>query len=246
MSLLLALTGGSGGVTGTAVTSQAQTIASTGAAAVAAVSGTGASSQAQTIDSTGSFSAVGVVGNGSTSQAQTVAASGAASVASVSGTATTSQAQTSALAGNASPAAVSGTGSASQAQTIAASGSFAGAAGVSGVGATSQGQTASGVGSVSGGEVIATDTHDGYWTKQWLKRKPKRKDLIEAIQENPIEIVEAIAEVKQKVTRVYPNIDYNAVKENIKLQRFIANQILEALQRQQDEDDEIEALFLLM
>jgi hypothetical protein len=131
MSLLLALTdtGGGGGVTGAAVTSQAQTTAITGTATVASVSGTLASSQAQT-----------------------VAASGTASPASVSGTASTSQGQTSALSGNASPASVTGTVSTAEGQTTSASGSFTGS-GVSGTGSTSQGQS-----TVSSGSVVNPET----------------------------------------------------------------------------------------
>jgi hypothetical protein len=126
MSLLLALTGGGSGVTGTAATSQAQTVAATGSFAAAS----------------------GITGVAATSQAQTVAATGAANPAAVSGTLLANQAQTTALAGNASPATVSGAGTASQGQTSAASGSFAGSAGVSGIASTSQGQTVSSSGSV--------------------------------------------------------------------------------------------------
>lgn len=128
MSLLLALTGGSG-VDGTAATSQAQTVAGTGSHAAA----------------------TGVNGTAVTSQAQTASGAGSATVASVSGVVSTSQAQTVALAGNASPAAVSGVGSSSQAQTVSGSGSQS--VGVSGVASTSQAQSTIASGSVSGGSV---------------------------------------------------------------------------------------------
>jgi hypothetical protein len=149
MSLLLALTGGGSSVTGTAATSQAQTVASDGSfTAAGIVTGGAVTSQAQTASATGSATVPAVAGTLITSQAQTVAATGTASPAAVSGTLSANQAQTTALAGSASPATVSGTGTTSQGQTSAASGSFAGSSGVSGVASTSQGQTVSSSGSV--------------------------------------------------------------------------------------------------
>ena len=148
MSLLLALTDtGGGGVTGTAVTSQAQSIIASGVASVNGVDGTVSTSQAQTIAASGSHTALGVSGNAATSQVQTVAGTGVASVLGVAGTVSTSQAQTVSGAGSAVALGVSGTASTSQAQTIASSGSFAGVSGVSGVASTSQAQTSIGAGS---------------------------------------------------------------------------------------------------
>mgnify|MGYP000668010868 CR=1 FL=1 len=174
MSLLLALTGGGGGVNGTAVTSQAQTISASGSSAVAAVSG-----------------------SGTTSQAQTIAGSGSATVASVSGTIATSQAQTIAAIGSAIVAIVSGTASTSQAETIAVSGSFAGSGVVSGDATISQAQTIAADGAFTS---TITDTHDGFWRKQWeeiakqskaTKKLEKKKKTIEA---NDLPIVELVKE----------------------------------------------------
>jgi hypothetical protein len=81
-----------------------------------------------------------------------------------------------------------------------------------------------------------TDTHDGYWTKQWLERhkKPKIEEVIEYVIEQP---QEAVAEVRAAVERVYPQIDYREVKNNVKLQRFIANQLMKAIKDYQDDED---------
>lgn len=79
MSLLLALTAGGGGISGSASTSQAQTVAATGAATNPAVTGVAATSQAQTVAATGSFTPALVTGTGATSQAQTTQGAGAVS-----------------------------------------------------------------------------------------------------------------------------------------------------------------------
>lgn len=151
MSLLLALTGGGGGVTGTAATSQAQTTVASGSAAPAAVDGSLSTSQAQTIAASGSFAVAGVSGAIATSQAQTVTGSGSASPAVVTGSLASSQAQTVSLAGNASPAAVSGTAASSQAQTISATGAMT--SGIDGAITTSQAQTTNASGAVVNPEV---------------------------------------------------------------------------------------------
>jgi hypothetical protein len=88
----------------------------------------------------------------------------------------------------------------------------------------------------------ATDTHDGYWHKQWLKLRKKPEmptiaEVAEAVKEHP---VEAIAEVRAAVVAKYPEVDYEAVRQNIALQRFIAKLIIDAAR----EEDDIEILLL--
>ena len=98
--------------------------------------------------------------------------------------------------------------------------------------------------SFSGG---SQDTHDGYWSKQWeklRKKKPIIEEVIELVQEEP---AIALAEVKEAVKREYPQVDYTQVLNNIQLQRFIAEQLIKALElrRIQDDEDDIEILLML-
>ena len=88
----------------------------------------------------------------------------------------------------------------------------------------------------------ARDTHDGYWHKQWLKLRKKPEmptiaEVAEAVKEHP---AEAIAEVRAAVVAKYPEVDYEAVRQNIALQRFIAKLIIDAAR----EEDDIEILLL--
>ena len=105
----------------------------------------------------------------------------------------------------------------------------------------------SAVGDLTGVQV-ATDTHDGYWSKQWeklRKKKPVIEDVIELVQEQP---AIALAEVKEAVKREYPKVDYTQVLNNVQLQRFIAEQLLITLElrRIQDDEDDIETLLLML
>ena len=106
--------------------------------------------------------------------------------------------------------------------------------------------TLSAVGDLTGVQV-GTDTHDGYWSKQWeklRKKKPVIEDVIELVQEQP---AIALAEVKEAVKREYPKVDYTQVLNNVQLQRFIAEQLLITLElrRIQDDEDDIEILLML-
>jgi hypothetical protein len=88
---------------------------------------------------------------------------------------------------------------------------------------------------------VSVDTHDGYWSKQWLKLRKKPElptvaEVVEMVREEPA-IVEA---VRVEVERKYPQVDYAAIKENVQLQRFIAKQLIEAAQ----EEDDLEVLLL--
>lgn len=90
----------------------------------------------------------------------------------------------------------------------------------------------------------ATDTHDGFWHKEWLKRHKKKAptiaEIVEAVRENPVEAV-AQAKAIPEVVAEYPAVTIEAVRQNVALQRFIARQILEIMQ----EEDDLEALLLL-
>lgn len=92
----------------------------------------------------------------------------------------------------------------------------------------------------SGGQVA--DTHDGYWSKQWHKlkkreEKPTIAEVVEIVKESP----QVLEVVRVEVVRKYPKVDYAAVRENVQLQRFIAKQLIEAA----EEEDDIEAMLLL-
>jgi hypothetical protein len=189
-----------------------------------------------------------VSGTGALSQAQTTAGTGSASVASVSGTIATSQAQKIVGAGSANPASVSGVASTSQAQRIAASGSSA-VSGISGAATTSQAQTTASEGNFSVG---AIDTHDGdAWVRfrKKLERIVNIQDAIEVVKNAPKEAIEAIQEsdVKPKVKAKVVAIDYQKVNDFIKLQEFIAKQLLiiVELQRIEQENDDL-LTFMMM
>jgi hypothetical protein len=225
--------GGITAVTGVVAASQAQTILADGSfAASSGVTGDAATSQAQTVAASGTASPLSVSGVLTTSQAQTIASSGAASVASVSGTIATSQAQTISASGSAIVAAVSGSISTSQAQTIGASGSTG--SGVSGVGATSQAQMTVADGLVSSSN--STDTHDGFWRKQWediakqskaTKKLEKKKKAIEA---NDLPIVELVKE-----THVIETVKSIKAKSN----RLIVDRVIEFNYDANDEDEDL-------
>ena len=92
------------------------------------------------------------------------------------------------------------------------------------------------------GEVIA-DTHDGFWSREWYRlkkreeKKPTIAEVVEIVKESP----QVLEVVRTEVQRKYPKVDYAAVRENVQLQRFIAKQLIEAA----EEEDDIEAMLLL-
>ena len=93
----------------------------------------------------------------------------------------------------------------------------------------------------SGGQVA--DTHDGFWSREWAKlkkreeKKPTIAEVVEIVKESP-QVMEV---VRVEVERKYPQVDYAEVRQNIALQRFIARQLIEAAQ----EEDDIETLLLM-
>ena len=94
------------------------------------------------------------------------------------------------------------------------------------------------------------DTHDGfgYWEKYWKKlhekKKPTIEEVIEAVQENPIEALKAVPQAKKQ----FQGIDYSKVKQNAEMALFIAQELMIVLEmrRIEDENDENDAIMLLL
>jgi hypothetical protein len=88
-----------------------------------------------------------------------------------------------------------------------------------------------------------TDTHDGFWSREWAKlkkreeKKPTIAEVVEIVKESP----QVLEVVRAEVVRKYPQVDYAAVRENLQLQRFIAKQLIEAA----EEEDDIETMLLM-
>jgi Txe/YoeB family toxin of Txe-Axe toxin-antitoxin module len=99
------------------------------------------------------------------------------------------------------------------------------------------------------------DTHDGgsyipehllkWWKKQHEKKKPTIEEVIEAVQENPVEALKAVPQAKKQ----FQGIDYSKVKQNAEMALFIAQELMIVLEmrRISDEDEEtaIEMLLLM-
>lgn len=89
---------------------------------------------------------------------------------------------------------------------------------------------------------VVQDTHDGYWFKLWRKLKKREEEptiaeVVEIVKESP-QVMEV---VRVEVERKYPQVDYAEVRQNLALQRFIAKQLIEAA----EEEDDIETLLLM-
>jgi hypothetical protein len=99
------------------------------------------------------------------------------------------------------------------------------------------------------------DTHDGgsyipehllkWWKKQHEKKKPTIEEVIEAVQENPVEALKAVPQAKKQ----FQGIDYSKVAQNAEMALFIAQELMIVLEmrRISDEDEEtaIEMLLLM-
>jgi hypothetical protein len=96
------------------------------------------------------------------------------------------------------------------------------------------------------------DTHDGfgYWEKYWANLHKKKKvqptleEVIEAVQENPVEALKAVPQARKQ----FQGIDYSKVAQNTEMAMFIAKQLLITieLRRIADEEDEADAVMLLL
>ena len=96
------------------------------------------------------------------------------------------------------------------------------------------------------------DTHDGfgYWESYWRKLHQKKKvqptleEVIEAVQENPVEALKAVPQARKQ----FQGIDYSKVAQNTEMAMFIAKQLLITieLRRIEEENDENDAIMLLL
>jgi len=99
------------------------------------------------------------------------------------------------------------------------------------------------------------DTHDGgsyipehllkWWKKQHEKKKPTIEEVIEAVQENPVEALKAVPQAKKQ----FQGIDYSKVKQNAEMALFIAQELMIVLEMrrilEEDEETAIEMLLLM-
>lgn len=97
-----------------------------------------------------------------------------------------------------------------------------------------------------------SDTHDGFWVREWKKMVEREKKLsveevMEIVEEAPKEVLEAIPEVKKQVKKEFGRVDYQRIANNLQMQRFIAEQILvrHEIRMQELEEDDLEVLLLL-
>jgi hypothetical protein len=98
------------------------------------------------------------------------------------------------------------------------------------------------------------DTHDGgsyipehllkWWKKQHEKKKPTIEEVIEAVQENPVEALKAVPQAKKQ----FQGIDYSKVKQNAEMALFIAQELMIVLEmrRIEEEEDENASIMLLL
>ena len=98
------------------------------------------------------------------------------------------------------------------------------------------------------------DTHDGgsyipehllkWWKKQHEKKKPTLEEVIEAVQENPVEALKAVPQAKKQ----FQGIDYSKVKQNAEMALFIAQELMIVLEmrRIEEEEDENASIMLLL
>ena len=98
------------------------------------------------------------------------------------------------------------------------------------------------------------DTHDGggwipehlykWWKKQHEKKKPTLAEVIEAVQENPVEALKAVPQVRQQ----FQGIDYGQITQSYEMAQFIAKQLIITLElrRISDENDENDEIMLLL
>lgn len=105
---------------------------------------------------------------------------------------------------------------------------------------------------VHNGDQPLADTHDGFWAREYRKmweRKPKKAEIVQAIEEAPQEVIEAVAEqipqIKQEIRQEFGTIDYAAISNNVQMQRVIATLIANAIESRQLDEEEAEILLLM-
>lgn len=95
------------------------------------------------------------------------------------------------------------------------------------------------------------DTHDGfgYWEKYWKKlhekKKPTLAEVVEIVQENPVEALKAVPEARKQ----FQGIDYGQITQSYEMAQFIAKQLIITLElrriENEDEESAIEMLLLM-
>jgi len=95
------------------------------------------------------------------------------------------------------------------------------------------------------------DTHDGfgYWEKYWRKlhekKKPTLAEVVEIVQENPVEALKAVPEARKQ----FQGIDYGQITQSYEMAQFIAKQLIITLElrriENEDEESAIEMLLLM-
>jgi hypothetical protein len=95
------------------------------------------------------------------------------------------------------------------------------------------------------------DTHDGfgYWEKYWRKlhekKKPTLAEVVEIVQENPVEALKAVPEARKQ----FQGIDYGQITQSYEMAQFIAKQLIITLELRrielEDEESAIEMLLLM-
>ena len=107
----------------------------------------------------------------------------------------------------------------------------------------------------SWGKVASQDTHDtgGYipehllkwWKKQHEKKKPTLAEVVEIVQENPVEALKAVPEARKQ----FQGIDYGQITQSYEMAQFIAKQLIITLElrriENEDEESAIEMLLLM-
>ena len=85
---------------------------------------------------------------------------------------------------------------------------------------------------------------DRYWKKLHEKKKPTLEEVIEAVQENPVEALKAVPQAKKQ----FQGIDYSKVKQNAEMALFIAQELMIVLEmrRIEEEEDENASIMLLL
>ena len=96
------------------------------------------------------------------------------------------------------------------------------------------------------------DSHDvgaEYWYDLWRKKRKKKEEptiaeIIEAVQENPVEALKAVPQSRKQ----FQGIDYSKVKQNADMALFIAQELMIVLEmrRIEDEADEEASIMLLL
>lgn len=91
----------------------------------------------------------------------------------------------------------------------------------------------------------------GFWADEQRKmwsRKPNLEAVIEAIEENPQEVIEAVAvevpQIKKQIRQEIGRIDYKQLVNNLEMQKIVAVLVYKTIQSMEIEEEE--EILLLM